>query len=202
MDRKVKDKGSVYYLLCSSVLNISYDATLWTTQLGWFIPIKFCQVCFRSIRPNHVLFDLFFTYRPADMTTVRGPRDSLFLGPQASLDVFDLTDTDMVIRPLHASILGQDHCFQITTSLGTKYYSCRSADERDKWIERWVGVVVTTCMLTHSVEDVGVFFFSGLQISNGIALLNNRGCMHFNWISWLSNDIHTQIPLTGYVGLL
>ncbi len=80
-----------------------------------------------------------YHFRPADnmSSSVRGPRDSLFLGPSASLDVFDLTDTDMVIRPLHASILGQDHCFQITTSLGTKFYSCRSADERDKWIERY-----------------------------------------------------------------
>ncbi|XP_072014669.1 uncharacterized protein [Amphiura filiformis] len=78
-----------------------------------------------------------FEFEPADnmSSSVKGPRDSLFLGPHASLDVFDLTDTDMVIRPLHASILGQDHCFQITTSMGTKYYSCRSADERDKWIE-------------------------------------------------------------------
>ncbi|XP_071801964.1 uncharacterized protein [Asterias amurensis] len=61
--------------------------------------------------------------------------ESLLLGPQTSLDVFDLTANDLVIQPLHSSILGQDHCFQITTSVGKKYYSCRSASERDKWIE-------------------------------------------------------------------
>ncbi|XP_038063625.1 ras GTPase-activating protein nGAP-like isoform X2 [Patiria miniata] len=61
--------------------------------------------------------------------------ESLLLGPQTSLDVFDLSANDLVILPLHSSILGQDHCFQITNSLGKKYYSCRSASERDKWME-------------------------------------------------------------------
>ncbi|XP_041481016.1 ras GTPase-activating protein nGAP-like isoform X5 [Lytechinus variegatus] len=61
--------------------------------------------------------------------------ESLNLGPQSSLDVIDLAGNDLVVRPLHSSILGQDHCFQIKTSLGSKYYSCRSSSERDKWIE-------------------------------------------------------------------
>ncbi|XP_022085340.1 ras GTPase-activating protein nGAP-like isoform X3 [Acanthaster planci] len=61
--------------------------------------------------------------------------ESLLLGPQTSLDVFDLSSNDLVIVPLHSSILGQDHCFQITNSHGKKYYSCRSASERDKWME-------------------------------------------------------------------
>ncbi|XP_030853627.1 ras GTPase-activating protein nGAP isoform X2 [Strongylocentrotus purpuratus] len=61
--------------------------------------------------------------------------ESLNLGQQSSLDVIDLAGNDLVVRPLHSSILGQDHCFQIKTSLGSKYYSCRSASERDKWIE-------------------------------------------------------------------
>jgi hypothetical protein len=69
--------------------------------------------------------------------------ESLLLGPQTSLDVFDLTASDLVITPLHSSILGQDHCFQITNSRGKKYYSCRSASERDKWMERFVPKLAT-----------------------------------------------------------
>ncbi|XP_072176772.1 uncharacterized protein [Diadema setosum] len=61
--------------------------------------------------------------------------ESLNLGPQSTLEAIDLGGNDLVVRPLHSSILNQEHCFQIKTSLGSKYYSCRSASERDKWIE-------------------------------------------------------------------
>lgn len=61
--------------------------------------------------------------------------ESLLLDPGSSQDLINLAGSDFVIRPLHSSILGQDHCFQITTAVGNKYYSCRSDSERDKWIE-------------------------------------------------------------------
>lgn len=46
-----------------------------------------------------------------------------------------LVFSQVEIRPLHSSILGQDHCFQIRASNGsTRYYSCRTQEERNKWI--------------------------------------------------------------------
>ncbi|XP_074653914.1 disabled homolog 2-interacting protein-like isoform X2 [Tubulanus polymorphus] len=46
----------------------------------------------------------------------------------------DLTAADVVVRPLHHSILKQDNCFQVMSKNNHKYYSCRSAAEREKWL--------------------------------------------------------------------
>ena len=45
---------------------------------------------------------------------------------------------EVTIKPLHSSILGQEHCIQISSPSGTRYYSCRTAEERDRWIHRLV----------------------------------------------------------------
>ncbi|XP_067661735.1 ras GTPase-activating protein nGAP-like isoform X2 [Haliotis asinina] len=60
--------------------------------------------------------------------------ESLLTNP-SSMHSIDLTAPDLEIKPLHSSVLGQDHCFQVSTSHGSKYISCRTAEERDKWIE-------------------------------------------------------------------
>ncbi|XP_034181939.1 ras GTPase-activating protein raskol isoform X6 [Osmia lignaria lignaria] len=47
-----------------------------------------------------------------------------------------VTSMDLAaVTPLHPSLLGRPHCFQVTPSTGgPKYFSCRTPHERDQWL--------------------------------------------------------------------
>lgn len=60
-----------------------------------------------------------------------GSRESL-----ATISELDLgAERDVRVWPLHRSLLEEPHCFQITWAGGSRCFSCRSAAERDRWIE-------------------------------------------------------------------
>ncbi|KAH1176522.1 RAS protein activator like-3 isoform X1 [Mauremys mutica] len=62
-----------------------------------------------------------------------GSRESLLPAPSAA--ELDLSGEDVVIRPLHSSILGEKFCFQIINAEGSRCFGCTSVAERDRWIE-------------------------------------------------------------------
>nr|CAD7196683.1 unnamed protein product [Timema douglasi] len=70
---------------------------------------------------------------PPRLRTSRS-HESLLSG-QSVMQTLDLGSGGVEIKPLHPSVLGREHCFQVTLPTGNpRYFSCRSADERDKWV--------------------------------------------------------------------
>ncbi|KAM6394810.1 RAS protein activator like-3 [Rhynochetos jubatus] len=62
-----------------------------------------------------------------------GSRESLLPPPSAA--ELDLTGDNVIVRPVHGSIVGEKFCFQIITGESSRSFGCTSLAERDRWIE-------------------------------------------------------------------
>ncbi|NXY79679.1 RASL3 protein, partial [Glareola pratincola] len=62
-----------------------------------------------------------------------GSQESLL--PPPSVAELDLTGDNVIVRPVHGSIVGEKFCFQIITGEGSRSFGCTSLAERDRWIE-------------------------------------------------------------------
>ncbi|KAL8562893.1 hypothetical protein ACOMHN_004585 [Nucella lapillus] len=59
--------------------------------------------------------------------------ESLLSNP-SGMQAVDVVGGDTGVRGVHPSVLRQDHCFHVNTAHGSKYISCRTAEERDQWL--------------------------------------------------------------------
>ena len=57
---------------------------------------------------------------------------------QRTIDLASCADGSVEIHPLHGSVLGQQHCFQVSTRAGNTYFACRSDEERREWMDQYV----------------------------------------------------------------
>lgn len=97
--------------------------------------LSFYSIIFVNTRHGMLISQVWF-FRAVITSRMRTSRShESLLVTSSAMHSIDLTAADVEIKPLHSSILGQDHCFQVSTSNGSKYYSCRTAQERQKWIQ-------------------------------------------------------------------
>ncbi|XP_036255935.1 RAS protein activator like-3 [Molothrus ater] len=59
-----------------------------------------------------------------------GSRESLVPPPE-----LDLTGDNVIVRPVHGSLVGERFCFQVITPECSRSFGCSSLAERDRWIE-------------------------------------------------------------------
>jgi len=85
---------------------------------------------------------------------------------QRTIDLAGCADASVEIHPLHGSVLGQQHCFQVSTRAGNTYFACRSDDESREWIEQYV-ILIVYChfILQCGMLSVGIQPVENLQQS-------------------------------------
>ncbi|XP_042303663.1 RAS protein activator like-3 [Sceloporus undulatus] len=88
---------------------------------------------------------------------VNGDREAL-PSPTVLLDLD--TEKDILIRPLHSSLLGQRYCFEVLSAGGRRCFKCASAAERTRWMEDWRRVVqpsMDNCERTERMLNLWVY---------------------------------------------
>lgn len=100
-----------------------------------------CIYNFFQYRLQNKIIAVFFARRNAGSVTPRlrtsRSHESLLSGCQSAMQSLDLSCGGVEIKPLHPSVLGREHCFQVTLPAGNaRYFKCRNADERDSWVYR------------------------------------------------------------------
>jgi len=89
---------------------------------------------------------------------------------QRTVDLSGGAGGSVEIHPLHGSVLGQQHCFQVSTHAGSTYFACRSDDERRDWMHQSVLPLLLTLLLLAALvfQFPGVIFaFSALTLLVG-----------------------------------
>ncbi|KAF8773117.1 Ras GTPase-activating protein raskol like protein [Argiope bruennichi] len=70
---------------------------------------------------------------PSMLRTSRS-HESLLQSSPGVLATLDLSHGDVQVAALHSSLIGQENCFQMISSGGTRFYTCRTKEERDQWL--------------------------------------------------------------------
>ncbi|XP_054715023.1 ras GTPase-activating protein nGAP-like isoform X2 [Uloborus diversus] len=70
---------------------------------------------------------------PSMLRTSRS-HESLLQSSPGVLATLDLSHGDVQVAALHSSLIGQENCFQMISNGGTRFYTCRTKEERDQWL--------------------------------------------------------------------
>jgi len=98
---------------------------------------------FNMISSGNIMYKLYIFRVPVPPRLRTSRSHESLLSGQSIMQTLDLGAGGVEIKPLHPSVLGREHCFQVTLPAGSpRYFSCRSADERDKWVHRSVVVLI------------------------------------------------------------
>ncbi|CAL4245949.1 unnamed protein product, partial [Meganyctiphanes norvegica] len=95
------------------------------------------------------------------------------LSANTVVNSLDLAHGEVTINPLHFSILGQENCFQVTSPQGTRFFSCRSSDECERWVDSLRRAVGRTCQQQMRIDNELKMF---ILEAKGLALKKRYFC--------------------------